>query len=467
MWRSRVLAVAAAALAVAVAPVTSAFAHPDDDDHPGVYIPSPEGNSDNMRLLGSAPRTGTGAANPYRNSDLAFWGRTAVAGNYEGFRTIDISDPKSPRVLSDFTCLGSQHDVSVWGGLLFMSVDTPLTGPQCGSTPVPATENGWEGIRIFDIRDPAHPAFVGGVATDCGSHTHTLVPDPLRGRVLLYVSSYPASRFGPTPYGTTCDRLLADGSQGHSRISVVQVPIFRPAAASVISKPSFELTDFGGTPGFRGCHDIQVFMEIKRAAAACLSEGQIWDISDAANPRTIARLHNPNIDIWHSAAFTWDGRIVLFGDEAGGGTSPRCRTADPATLGAMWFYDLRSLTANDATTVQPAVGSFKTTRIQGDEANCTTHNFNLIPVRGRYVAVSAYYAAGTAVIDFTDPARAYEAGFFDPHGANTWSSYWYNGFIYTNDSGRGFDTMLLSDRLRAAAHRFPFMNPQTQIARIR
>jgi hypothetical protein len=76
--------------------------------------------------------------------------------------------------------------------------------------------------------------------------------------------------------------------------------------------------------------------------------------------------------------------------------------------------------------------------------------------------VSAYYAGGTSVIDFTDPGRAYEAGFLDPHGANTWSSYWYNGFIHTNDSGRGSDVMLLSDRLRAGARKLPHLNPQTQ-----
>src|SRR5262249_15031891 len=110
MRRPRFLAVALAIAMAAFGPSTAAYGGPDDpsDDHPGTYIPSPEGSSKNMHLLASAPRTGTGAANPYRNSDLAFWGRTAFAGNYEGFRTIDISDPENPKVLSDFACVGSQ-----------------------------------------------------------------------------------------------------------------------------------------------------------------------------------------------------------------------------------------------------------------------------------------------------------------------------------------------------------------------
>lgn len=456
MWLRRLFVAFTALAGISLLIPTIAVAH--DGDHPGTYIPSPEGSSRNMHLLASAPRTGS--ITGYRNSDLAFWARTAYAGNYEGLRVIDISEPEAPVVVSDVSCPGSQHDVSVWKNLLFVSVDTPLTGPECGNTPVAGT--GWEGIRIFDVANPAQPAYVGAVATDCGSHTHTLVPDEANGRVLLYVSSYPANHLGPTPYGTTCARLNADGTQGHSVISVIAVPLAAPATASVVSQPRFEIVDRGGVPGYRGCHDISVYLTIKRAAAACLSEGQIWDISDPANPKTIARVHNPNINIWHSASFTWDGRVVLFGDEAGGGGQPRCRSTDPATLGAMWFYDLASLDTLDGTTVQTPLGSFKIGRVQGDAANCTTHNFNVVPVSGRYIAVSAYYAGGTSVIDFTDPANAREIGFYDPHGANTWSSYWYNGFIYTNDTGRGVDVMLLSDRARAGARKLPHLNPQTQ-----
>ena len=56
--------------------------------------------------------------------------------------------------------------------------------------------NGWEGVRIFDVSDPAAPRQVDSVYTDCGAHTITLFPrDP--GTLLLYVSSYPL-RPGPT-----------------------------------------------------------------------------------------------------------------------------------------------------------------------------------------------------------------------------------------------------------------------------
>jgi hypothetical protein len=92
------------------------------------------------------------------------------------------------------------------------------------------------------------------------------------------------------------------------------------------------------------------------------------------------------------------------------------------------------------------------------------HNFNTVPHASRYVAVSAAYSGGTTVFDFTSRTNPVEPGHHDPHGANTWSSYWYNGNIYTNDTGRGFDVMLLADRVRAGAKKLPYLNPQTQMS---
>ena len=37
----------------------------------------------------------------------------AVAGNYSGFRILDVSEPGDPEVVSDFPCHGPQGDVSV------------------------------------------------------------------------------------------------------------------------------------------------------------------------------------------------------------------------------------------------------------------------------------------------------------------------------------------------------------------
>ncbi|MGH2949274.1 MAG: LVIVD repeat-containing protein [Solirubrobacteraceae bacterium] len=411
-----------------------------------------------MEIVGSVARTRFDRT--YRNSDLAFWGRLAYAGHYDGFQIIDAANPRKPKQLVDFDCPGSQHDVSVWQNLLFVSVESPRSSAACESTP---QAPGFEGMRIFDVSNPRSPSLIKGVPTDCGSHTHTLVPDPENGRVLLYVQSYAASPLPPSEYGNECARFDAMGQRAHNKISVVEVPLDDPGEASVVSEPRFPQNDRNGIPGYLGCHDVTVFMEIRRAAAACMDEGQIWDLSDLENPRTIARVHNPNVEFFHSATFSYDGERVIFGDEAGGGTGPRCREQDPMTLGALWFYDVASLDNMDDTSVEQWRSSWKVPRIQGDEPNCTTHNFNTLPNKKRDVLVSSAYAAGTTVVDFTDASNPTEVGHLDPHGANQWSAYWYNGHIFTNDGGRGVDILKIKDKATNGTKRFPYSNPQTQV----
>jgi hypothetical protein len=439
------------------------------EDHPGWYWPSTSSKSDNFEMVGSVERTR--ADSTYRNSDLAFWGRLAYAGHYDGFQIIDAGNPRKPKQITDFACPGSQHDVSVWGGLLFVSVETPRSSPACDST---TQSPGFEGIRIFDVSNPRAPFLVTGVPTDCGSHTHTLVPDPRNGRVLLYVASYtsPTSDLPPSEqYGNECRRYEADGSPAQNKISVVEVPLRDPTEASVVSEPRFPQKVYGG--GRTGCHDITVFMELEMAAAACMGEGQIWDISDLENPRTVGRVFNPNVEFWHSATFSYDGKRVIFGDEAGGGTGPACTSADPATRGALWFYDVRDIRSLGEEQVTPR-STWKVPRIQekltptqAQHPNCTMHNFNTLPTKHGDVLVSSAYAAGTTMVDFSNASRPREVGYLDPHGANTWSAYWYNGYVFTNDGGRGVDILKVRDRATKGARKLPFSNPQTQLFQIR
>jgi hypothetical protein len=123
----------------------------------------------------------------------------------------------------------------------------------------------------------------------------------------------------------------------------------------------------------------------------------------------------------------------------------------------------------DDATVEPWRSSWKVPRPQerltpnqAQDPNCTMHNFNTLPTRKRDVLVSSAYAAGTTMVDFSDPDEPQEVGHLDPHGANTWSAYWYNGLIYTNDGGRGVDVIEVRDRATRGARRLPFSNPQTQ-----
>jgi hypothetical protein len=456
--------------------------------------------SSGMTLLSSSPTQA-----PVRMSDLAFLGNRAYLGTYSGFKIYDIRNPAAPQLLVNFTCTAtpggaSQGDVSVWQAgnrtLLFRSVETPQTKPECDRTPAPAGQPGWEGVEIFDVTTPATPTRVASVATDCGSHTHTLVPDLANNRVLLYVSSYPGGILAAHPtYGNSCQRMGPGGTQGHDKISIVQVPLLAPETASVLSEHQLGLTgNFTGAANYKGCHDITVFMELKIAAGACLTEGVIMDISNPAAPVIRDRLVNPAIDncarsstpgvpvcLWHSATFTWDGKYVVFGDEAGGGGGSECGAEDPASRGAFWVHRLSSPTS--------PVSSFKIPRVQTSVnpsyQNCTAHIMNFVPINGRYVLPTSWYSGGTSVIDWSNPSSPNEIAYFevepgplgnfDPAQSNTWTTYWYNDYMYAMDGGttpntggtanggqRGFETFRLDQPWRSYAWNLPRFNPQTQ-----
>ncbi len=405
--------------------------------------------SQNMQLQFSSPQT------DFTNSDLAFWGDLAFVGNYGGFRIFDISAPANPKLISETSCLGPQNDVSVWDNILILSVDAVMENDQCGAAilpSVPTPTEGWEGVRVFDVSDPADPQFLTSVYTDCGSHTNNIIPDPDNNRLLVYVLSY-ALRGGPT-----CGPGQA-GSPGNGQISIVEVPLDDPGSAFVLKEvpipvsQTFDDLVFLGLGATDGCHDVQFFTEIGVAAAACLSVGQLWDISDPANPVITHDFDNDDIEIWHSASFTWDGQTIVFGDETVFGS---CQ--DPGQMnGRIWFYETGDPGAGP-------LGSFLIPRIQSDY--CGSHLFNVIPRKdGQDILVSSWYGGGVSVIDFNDPANAVEIGYYDaqvPTTSLTWSAYWHNGRIYVNDIPRGFDVMKLSDKAASNYVRFPYLNPQLQ-----
>jgi len=83
--------------------------------------------------------------------------------------------------------------------------------------------------------------------------------------------------------------------------------------------------------------------------------------------------------------------------------------------------------------------------------NCVAHNGSLIPIPGRDVMVQSWYQGGISIFDWTDPAHPKEIAFFDRGpidgtqmgNAGTWSAYWYNGYIYSSEIGRGLDVLEL------------------------
>ena len=433
MSRFRYL-LAAAFLTLLVWPGTAAATHNNDQHSP------------NMDLLWSLPEGPTRT-----HSDIAIWGNIGVAGNYDGFRIFNVT---TGALIVNFPCRGPQNDVSLWEHngrlLLFMSVDSPQTNGRLYCSPVRTSDttacgpNCFEGIRIFDItpatvpQPVSNPYYIKGVYTDCGSHTHTLVPDLDDNRLLLYISSAPGSS------GPNCQ-------SPHNKISIVEVPLNAPENASVIAQPVIEGQPYGSV---RGCHDITVFPAINKAAGACQSEGQIWDITNPAAPvttgPTVRHIDDPTLNYWHSSSFTWDGQYVVFNDESFTG-----RCSGPTSDGKIRIYRVSD---------GALMSSYMIPRPQGS-TYCSVHNGNIIPVSDRYLLVAAWYGGGTSVIDFTNPSAPVEIGYYDAvegrGPADTWSSYWYNGKIYANDIVRGVDAFQFSPP--PAGVTWNHLNAQTQM----
>jgi PA domain len=216
----------------------------------------------------------------------------------------------------------------------------------------------------------------------------------------------------------------------------------------------------------RACHDTGVILgSVMRAACAGHDGFTVWSLDPAeggslADPALLYSRRLEGISIGHSAAWTWDGKVLVFGHEPGGGSQAQCQATSSEVNRTLFFID--GATGN-------TVGTFLHPRPQTATENCTWHNYNVVPTDKRYVLVSGNYQSGISVLDFTNPANVQEIAFADPAplDPNTlilggdWSTYWYNGLIYESDIRRGMIVWNLSDRAVAGAKKLDHLNPQT------
>jgi len=400
----------------------------------------------------------------FANSDLAFSGNHVFMGNFHGFNTYDVERPTRPKVLASIVCPGGQGDVSVHGNLLFMSVEQTRGRVDCGTEGVKDTVSAerFRGIRIFDISDLSKPKQIAAIQTCRGSHTHTLVTDPHdSANLYVYGSGTGSVRSGEELTGCSGLDPKEDPNTALFSIDIIQVPLAAPQNAKIVNRPRiFADASTGAINGLwpggnhgegtqktsvtNQCHDITVFPEVGLAAGACAGNGILLDIRDPKNPVRLDQVADRNFAYWHSATFNNDGTKVIFTDEWGGGTRPRCRATDPPNWGADAIFDVvdRKLKFG---------GYYKMPAAQTEQENCVAHNGSLIPVPGRDIMVQGWYQGGVSVFDFTDSAKPVEIAFFDRGPvdakqlitAGFWSAYWYNGQIYGSEIARGIDVFRL------------------------
>ena len=231
-----------------------------------------------------------------------------------------------------------------------------------------------------------------------------------------------------------------------------------PATGTVSSNPQ---------PPVRPCHDTGVILGDAMLAGCAGGNGfSVWSLDPAdggslEDPAILYSRAVPGVGIGHSASFSWDGEVLVFGHEPGGGGQAQCQATSPEVNRTMFFFESR-------TGVE--LGRHVLPRPQTATENCTIHNYNIVPSNKARVVVHGSYQSGIGVVDFTDPANATEIASADPAPLSEtslvlggdWSTYWYDGFIYESDIRRGLLNWRLSDPAVAGATMLGHLNPQTQ-----
>jgi hypothetical protein len=505
-----VLALVALAVGIVAAPLAAS---------PGIPHTDSWAITDNLKPLGFSAREipldndDPSGRDGVFNSDLAFQDDTVLQGTYGGFRLVDVTYPSRPREIvnwtecaSDTSTTGNQGDVIIWNDLVFRSWNSgtpaprypeghpmagqtiPTTDPArfttpgafCGDWPMfrePAQgdlpERGQEGVHVIDISNPKNPDVIAFVDTPCGSHTETLVPDLANNRLLIYSNSSANTTFGSPEPGE-----LPLNCRG---IDILEVPLSNPAAASYLrfersGDPNEDITHS------HSCHDTGVILADVNLVACSGSGGpgngaSVFSMDPALggskeDPEWLYHKVTGGSSLGHSASFTYDGKVLIIGHEPGGGSGARCQETSPLIERTFFYID--AMTGE-------SLGQFAIPRPQTAVENCTTHNYNVVPLKNksgkpRYVMVSGNYQSGISVIDFSDPANAEEIAYADPPPlidpnppvgielGGDWSTYWYNGRLYESDITRGLVIWRLDDPAVSTFIRTTGPNnPQTQL----
>jgi len=228
-------------------------------------------------ILGSFVTPGDRAFNVAVSGTTAF----VADANSENLQIIDVSNPAKPQITHSVTMLGFPQDVAVsvsgttayvacgkyeyegkdgWKGLQIIDISNPATPRIIASVPTPGYAqsvavsgttvyvgcgeyNQWEGLQIIDVSDPANPKIIGSVAT----------PGPL----------YSVAVSGTIVYALDAATL---------RVTDVKDPANPQIIASV------------DIPGF-GAVDVAVSLSGAIAYVTCRNGLQIIDVNDPAKPQ--------------------------------------------------------------------------------------------------------------------------------------------------------------------------------------
>jgi hypothetical protein len=420
-------------------------------------LPPPEGR--NVQWWGQLPDLVSTDVEFERRGgrDYAF---AAAMGS--GFRVFDLGDRARPALVGLYPSPSYQNDIQVEDELVVLSSDMP---PYPGDPhhPVCGACEAFEGVELVDVSIPTAPRRLAKLWIEGGAHNSTLAGE------VLYVSN-PSSR--------AMD--VVDVSRPRAPRVVLRVAEAAGCAQSpypcqVVApgEDDWRPHDITVRPAPGGGH--RLYVAAIEATFILEVDRHVLERRRRDSVRVVAKIPNgdpasyANLEIAHQADPSPDGRLLVVSDERGGGIS---EIGCPG--GGLHVYDL----SHAARPRKLGVYFAPDTHPHG---NCTVHVFRFLPDRS--VLTTAWYAAGSWVVDVSGPASPGELdnrtarpgqqttwgrtlGFAVMPGADTWAtkSPGTTGdgrlFMYSGDMVRGMDVFEFTGRLPPAGQRGPTWRPR-------
>lgn len=330
----------------------------------------------------------------------------------DGLRILDITDPKHAVVLAT--------DVEGTQG----SSDVDVMHHPNGRTYAVLNVQGDGHVALLDVTDPAAAVVVS--ETQLCAHAIGVVPDS----TAVYVSWSLCHAIPPGDQMMNGDVEIldfADPAHPTSRLFVFPPFVMMGLTARPITATS--------------CHEISFNGPLHRAYCAGISDTQVWDVSDPLAPVVVSVIDDPRVNIHHGAWDARNGTLLVLGDEMAGvlAPTPMCSDDVDYPTSALWFYDISDLDNPTALGFYQIPHDAVQSSVEaGGVQYCSTHMGEVVDDN---TFVIGWYTAGTAVVDFTDPANAQTLATWRASNSNVWEARYSRGHLFLADTRRGLDIL--------------------------
>lgn len=424
-------------LALVVGAVTAARAATAPDATASDAAQPPAGAiSSNVEFVTNLPEAATAIS-------INFIGNTMFVSTVKGLLSYDVSDPTQPKLLGAlpyYIWENEDVDVDAKRHLLFVSRD-----PRGFTTPA-TTDFPYGAVEVYDVSNPS--VFVPvSVTTLPVGHTTTCVDgcnytwtggpatSPLDAHDWGFGRPIYALDMRDPRHPVQCPHPIDTGQNDGQTTYAHDVQVDARGIAWVSSD--------GGVRGFwvSGRHRNPVDGTVEKATGCD-------PVPYAGGGTTLGRystrgglMHNAWRDM--NAAIDGHKGDVLYATEEVTGASS-CKG-----FGRFATYDLRG-TFNGQGWRNIAKTHFRMRELDewtperqpGSNGCDSAHYFT---DRGDQFLAGAYYTQGTRFLDVSDPRHIRQVGYYRPNDADTWASYWHNGYVFIADFQRGVDVIKLKD----------------------